>query len=155
MRIKHLAVSVFLLLPLHVQADSNVRVLNVAETKACKPVDRQACTTTQSNAAETCLAWHMEAAEKADADGILLGQTEQTKQRKPSLSGPKTIVKTTVNADYYQCGFATADTGSASSAAPAWSSVEKRLETLESLKQKGLVTEEEYQSKRQDILKDL
>ena len=39
------------------------------------------------------------------------------------------------------------------SAAPK--TVEERLQTLEDLKKKGLITEEEYKSKRQEILKDL
>jgi hypothetical protein len=39
------------------------------------------------------------------------------------------------------------------SAAPK--TVEERLQTLEDLKKKGLITEDEYKSKRQEILKDL
>jgi hypothetical protein len=46
-------------------------------------------------------------------------------------------------------------TGSATQAAPPRETVEERLKKLEDLYKKGLITKEEYQKRREEILKDI
>lgn len=160
MTIKTLVTSVMVLLPLFAQAAPEVRVAELSEVAQCKKLDHQVCTTIRSNAVEDCVGWHKEAAGKVDADVVVLGQHEQTKQRRPSLAGSKIIIKSDIAADYFDCGFpATPVKGSAATTAQPvpnnLNNIEERLKVLESLKAKGLVTEKEYRKKRQDILSEI
>lgn len=143
-----------LLLPLSGYAADTIRVLAEGEEAACERVSQQVCSTTSTNPAEECLAWHKEQAAEAGADAFLLRGSEDSRRNKPSLTGMKSVVTTKVSADYFRCttpaAAATTVTGS-----NGWSTVEKRLQVLESLKNKGLISEAEYQLKRQDILQDL
>jgi len=74
----------------------------------------------------------------------------------------KTVKSTNVTASYYNCGEFT--TGKAELPPKAKSfelirekpkSAEQRLKTLNDLLDKGLITKEEYRSKRSEILKDI
>lgn len=144
-----------LLLPLSGYAADKIRVLAVGDEASCELVSQQVCSTTSMNPAEECLAWHKKQAADAGADALLIRGSEDSRRNKPSLTGMKTVVTTKVSADYYRCAAAVSVAETVVKDSEGWSTVEKRLLVLESLKSKGLISVEEYQLKRQDILKDL
>jgi hypothetical protein len=144
-----------LLLPLSGYAADKIRVLAVGDEASCELVSQQVCSTTSMNPAEECLAWHKKQAADAGADALLIRGSEDSRRNKPSLTGMKTVVTTKVSADYYRCAAAVSVAETVVKDSEGWSTVEKRLLVLESLKSKGLISDTEYQLKRQDILKDL
>ncbi len=144
-----------LLLPLSGYAADKIRVLAEGEEASCELVSQQLCSTTSMNPAEECLAWHKKQAADAGADALLIRGSEDSRRNKPSLTGMKTVVTTKVSADYYRCAAAVSVAEIVVKDSEGWSTVEKRLLVLESLKSKGLISDTEYQLKRQDILKDL
>ncbi|WP_260997057.1 SHOCT domain-containing protein [Thalassolituus hydrocarboniclasticus] len=143
------------LLPCFASAADNIRVLSAGEETGCTWLAQEQCSTEARLAAEECLNWHQTQAVAAGADALLMGDSEESRRKKPSLTGMKTVVATKVSADYYRCAAAAATAETVVKGAEGWSTVEKRLLVLESLKAKGLISAEEYQAKRQDILKDL
>lgn len=159
MKIKTLVTSLALLLPLLVQAE--VRLVEVEAVGQCKKLDHQVCTTTKSDADDVCLERHKEEAAEIGADAIVVIQKEETKQRRPSLMGTKTVTKTDITADYFDCGYPDVPVKAVSQKAINKSvirdlyTIEDRLNVLETLKSKGLISEEEYRQKRQEILADL
>ena len=144
-----------LLLPLSGYAADKTRVLAEGDEASCELVSQQVCSTTSMNPAEECLAWHKKQAADAGADALLIRGSEDSRRNKPSLTGMKTVVTTKVSADYYRCTAAVSVAETVVKDSEGWSTVEKRLLVLESLKSKGLISDTEYQLKRQDILKDL
>jgi hypothetical protein len=144
-----------LLLPLSGYAADKIRVLAEGEEASCELVSQQVCSTTSMNPADKCLAWHTKQAADAGADALLIRGSEDSRRNKPSLTGMKTVVTTKVSADYYRCAAAVSVAETVVKDSEGWSTVEKRLLVLESLKSKGLISDTEYQLKRQDILKDL
>lgn len=144
-----------LLLPLSGYAADKIRVLAEGDEASCEMVSQQVCSTTSMNPAEECLAWHKKQAADAGADALLIRGSEDSRRNKPSLTGMKTVVTTKVSADYYRCAAAVSVAETVVKDSEGWSTVEKRLLVLESLKSKGLISDTEYQLKRQDILKDL
>ena len=148
-----------LLLPLSGYAADKIRVLAEGDESSCELVSQQVCSTTSMNPAEECLAWHKKQATDAGADALLIRGSEDSRRNKPSLTGMKTVVTTKVSADYYRCAAAVSVAETVAETvvkdSEGWSTVEKRLLVLESLKSKGLISDTEYQLKRQDILKDL
>ena len=144
-----------LLLPLSGYAADKARVLAEGDEASCELVSQQVCSTTSMNPAEECLAWHKKQAADAGADALLIRGSEDSRRNKPSLTGMKTVVTTKVSADYYRCAAAVSVAETVVKDSEGWSTVEKRLLVLESLKSKGLISDTEYQLKRQDILKDL
>lgn len=154
MKIKTLVTTVILLFPVLGQA-AGARLVDVSEVGQCKKLGQQVCTTTKSDADTVCLAMHQEEAANVNADAIVLVEQEQVKQRRPSLMGNKTVIKTDITADYYDCGFPEPIAPVKRTVNRDLYDIEERLEVLESLKSKGLVTEQEYNQKRQDILSDL
>ena len=144
-----------LLLPLSGYAADKARVLAEGDEASCELVSQQVCSTTSMNPAEECLAWHTKQAADAGADALLIRGSEDSRRNKPSLTGMKTVVTTKVSADYYRCAAAVSVAETVVKDSEGWSTVEKRLLVLESLKSKGLISDTEYQLKRQDILKDL
>jgi len=144
-----------LLLPLSGYAADKIRVLAEGEEASCELVSKQVCSTTSMNPEEECLARHKMQAADAGADALLIRGLEDSRRNKPSLTGMKTVVTTKVSADYYRCAAAATAAETVVKDSEGWSTVEKRLLVLESLKSKGLISDAEYQLKRQDILKDL
>ncbi len=144
-----------LLLPLSGYAADKIRVLAEGDEASCELVSQQVCSTTSMNPAEECLAWHKKQAADAGADALLIRGSEDSRRNKPSLTGMKTVVTTKVSADYFRCAAAVSVAETVVKDSEGWSTVEKRLLVLESLKSKGLISDTEYQLKRQDILKDL
>ena len=134
-------------------AGSPVRTLAAGEEAGCEHLLHNECRTTSSKADEFCLAWHQDEARAAGADALMLGESDSSRQNKPSLVGMKTVVTTSIQADYYRCA-KPAEQAVAAPAAKA-SGVEERLQVLESLKAKGLISADEYQQKRKEILADL
>ncbi|MBM94848.1 MAG: hypothetical protein CMI09_03220 [Oceanospirillaceae bacterium] len=159
MKIKMLVTSLTLLLPLFAQAE--VQLVEAGAVGQCKKLDHQVCTSTKTDADEVCLERHKESAAEVGADAIVVIQKEETRQRRPSLTGTKTVIKTDITADYFDCGLPEAPVESVSQKVANQVvirdlyTIEDRLNVLETLKAKGLVSDEEYNQKRQDILSDL
>jgi len=159
MKIKTLVTSLTLLLPLLVQAE--IRLVEASAVGQCKKMDHQVCTTTKPDADAVCLERHKEEAAEVGADAIVVVQKEETKQRRPSFTGSKTVIKTDITADYFDCGYSDVPVKSVSQKAINQAvirdlyTIEERLKVLETLKSKGLISEKEYRQKRQAILTDL
>lgn len=133
---------------------AEVRELTAGAESGCERLAQEVCSTTSLQPAEACARWHQEQALAAGADAFVVRDTQTSRRMQPSLSGTKTITTTRISADYYRCA-AAAETAAEASEAADWSTVEKRLQVLESLKSKGLISAEEYQQKRAAILADL
>ncbi|WP_419811381.1 SHOCT domain-containing protein [Bacterioplanoides sp.] len=147
-----------LLLPLAAQAD--IKILQAGEAANCKLVKEEVCKTTSKKPDEACLEWHQEEADSSGADSLIIGATEQSSHRQPSLTGAKTITTTRIAATYFDCGLAQQAVQQAVNKAVqegavqqvTTQTIESRLLRLNSLKEKGLITEDEYDQKRQQIL---
>lgn len=139
-------------------ADMPARELKPGEEAGCKPVTQQKCSTGSMKPEAFCADWHARMAADAGADAYVVRGSERTRQTKRTPVGMETEVTTHIRADYFLCG----KPAQQPSVQPGvveprgdFSSVEKRLQVLESLKSKGLINEGEYQQKRKDILSDL
>ncbi len=133
---------------------AEVRELAAGAESGCERLAQEVCSTTSLQPVEACARWHQEQALAAGADAYVVRDTQESRRMQPSLSGTKTITTTRISADYYRCA-APVSSVTDTPAAPGWSTVEKRLQVLESLKSKGLISAEEYQQKRAAILADL
>ena len=152
-----------LFLPMMALAD--VKELQPGEEAACQLVVQETCKTTSREPAVACLEWHLETAEEEGADALVIRGSDERTQRLPSLSGgTRTVVNTRVKADYYNCGYAKQELMEAAKEAAqqvekiapvVTKSAEERLLQLNSLKEKGLITQDEYDQKRQEILSEL
>ena len=149
-----------LLLPLAAQAD--IKILQPGEEANCQLIKEEVCKTTSKDPVKACDEWHQEEAEEQGADAFLMGTMEQSSHRQPSLTGAKTVKTTRITATYYHCGLAkqavqkVVDEAVQEPAAQVETdSIESRLLRLNSLKEKGLITQEEYDQKRQQILDEL
>ncbi len=138
------------------QAAQEVAIVPADKAAACRHIKHEVCTTTSMDPQKACHAWHQEHAAEAGADAVVMGKVDENRRKRPSLSGMKTVITTRMEADYYHCGFMPAQPqGRPMHETGAGKTVEERLRRLDALKQKGLITGPEYQSKRQDILDDL
>lgn len=140
-------------------AESSVRELSAAQAAKCRFVADNDCSTTKSEGDAFCREWHSKQAESAGADAMVLSESDTYVRQRPSLTGLKTVTTTKMKAGYYQCGFEPARPapgmkGHIKKAMPE-RSIEQRLIMLNRLKEKQLISEEEYQSKRKQILDDL
>ena len=140
---------------------SAVTIVDMVDENQCKLIKEADCTTAKREGLKVCTEKHLEGANRLQADTLLLGEVKEMEHRKPSLTGAKKVRLTQVQAYYYQCETAQekANTPMSSPAmkgiAPAAKSIEDRLVQLNSLKDKGLITQEEYKSKRTEILNEL
>ena len=150
-------VIVSLWLPLAAQAD--IKMLQAGEQAGCQLVAEDVCKTTASAAQQACLERHQQAAAEAGADAVLLGERDESTVRRPSLTGAKNVTTTRIAAQYYDCGLQQAAFKQAVQSAvaepAAQLSIEQRLVRLQKLKDKGLISADEYQQKRQQILDQL
>ena len=140
---------------------SAAQLVESIDESQCKLIKEADCTTAKREGLKACTEKHLESANRLQADSLLLGEVKEMEHRKPSLTGAKKVRLTQVQAYYYQCETAQekANTPMSSPAmkgiAPAAKSIEDRLVQLNSLKDKGLITQEEYESKRTEILNEL
>lgn len=145
-----------LFLPLAAQAD--IKNLQAGDETSCQMVAQETCKTSSREPVEMCLEWHQEKAVEAGADSLLIGDREESSVRRPSLTGAKTVVTTKIAAAYYDCGLKQAELQQAVKTvvnkAPQLT-IEQRLIRLNTLKEKGLITQGEYDQKRQQILGEL
>jgi len=157
--IKPLTTAVILLLPLTGYAADDVHVLKAGEEASCRLVTQDVCNSTSMKPAEVCLEWHNKMAKKASADAMIMHEGKESRRTRPTLSGMKSIVTTSIAADYYDCGFAAQQNNGMMMQhhQPVESEdyYEQRLQNIQHLKEKGLITEKEYQQKRQQILDEL
>ena len=133
---------------------AEVRELAAGAESGCERLAQEVCSTTSLQPAEACTRWHQEQAQAVGADAFVVRDTQESRRMQPSLSGTKMVVTTRMTADYYRCA-SPATAAAEAPVAPGWSTVEKRLQVLESLKSKGLISADEYQQKRAAILADL
>lgn len=134
---------------------ANVDVVEGVDSAKCVLVTKESCTSSKSDSLKACTETHIEKAKKLDADTIMITDQKTSKHRKPSLAGGmKTVTITEVLANYYMCK---SDTPVIENTSKNMSekTIEERLNTLNTLKGKYLITEEEYSEKRQEILDDL
>ncbi|MGB1090860.1 MAG: SHOCT domain-containing protein [Oceanobacter sp.] len=138
-------------------SDFDIQNLEQAQLANCTKLASDECDSESSDAEAVCLAELQQKAIKAKADALFISGQESFTQRRPTLvGGVKKVTRLKMQADYYDCGYAAKSAKSAGSVdVPAWQQVEGRLKNLESLKSKGLISAEEYDQKRQDILNDL
>lgn len=146
-----------------------VSLIEGAIPAECEQLKTASCSTIKSNAIKACTKVHKEQADALGANRIKLlsNQVTSQKQRKPSLTGAKMVTLTTVPAEYFLCAKPKM-TPPIKSMPPApgkritppqkqkpTNSIEARLIQLNQLLEKGLITKEEYQAKRKDILDSL
>ena len=141
-------------------AASDVNLAGEIDPEHCQLVKEERCSTQKSDGVSVCEKRLKEEADELNANTLVLGEIEQTVQRKPSLNGVKTVTITSVNAAIYRCPVASDAPQSreyhpAPVERPMEKSVEERLIQLNGLKEKGLISDEEYQSKRAEILEEL
>jgi hypothetical protein len=151
-----------LLAPALVLAD-DARVIPAEDAAACRLLAKQECKTNEDKGLAHCQQWHQHQARKQNADAVVLADADTFIRKRPSLNGVKTVTTTIVPAAYYYCGFEplTRRKGEGKEAVAPVSGTEhhnrfeQRLLTLQKLKDKGLISAEEYAQKRQQILDEL
>lgn len=132
-----------------------VDVVESIDPAKCVLVTQESCTSSKSDSLKACTEVHIEKAEKLDADTIIITNSKTSKHRKPSLTGGmKTVKITEISANYYACKTSTTRARSTLKS-NSEKTIEERLNTLNNLKEKKLISAEEYSKKRQDILNDL
>lgn len=132
-----------------------VDVVESVDLEKCVLVTKKSCTSSKSDSLKACTEVHTEKAEKLDADTIIITNSKTSKHRKPSLTGGmKTVKITEISANYYACKTSTTRARSTLKS-NSEKTIEERLNTLNNLKEKKLISAEEYSKKRQDILNDL
>jgi|GEM_PF-876241 len=156
----------FILLIGSTQAVASARIVESIEASSCKYISEDTCRSKKSKqkkSLEACRKWHKKEASEKGANSVLITDTRVEETKRPMVNGTyKTVKSTNVTASYYNCGEFT--TGKAELPPKAKSfelirekpkSAEQRLKTLNDLLDKGLITKEEYRSKRSEILKDI
>lgn len=132
-----------------------VDVVEHIDENQCTLITTESCTNTKSEGLKACIEKHKEQATKKEANTIIITNTQTSKHRKPSLTGGiKSVTTTTVSADYYTCQVSD---NVATNPLPIKfnQTIEDRLNTLNKLKEKNLITDKEYADKREEILSDL
>ncbi|MDF1764094.1 MAG: hypothetical protein P1U57_11850 [Oleibacter sp.] len=143
-----------------------VMVVESVDTARCQMIKENSCSiqgqSLQSDSDEKdCQNKHLEDAAEAGANAVMFTGTTTSERRRPRVDGRYvTVVSTDVAAEYYACDqaelFAQQEAKQAEEKVEAASqSIEQRLNTLETLKEKELISVEEYQAKRREILNDL
>ncbi|WP_300427531.1 hypothetical protein [uncultured Thalassolituus sp.] len=118
----------------------------------CSKVTEATCWTQKSDAEEHCRSELSRQAEEENADTLIVTLFEQQDMRKPSLvGGVKVVTKTQMSADLYRC----TQTPSPQTHAEPGETIEQRLLKLKDLKEKALISEEEYADLRQKILNEI
>jgi len=122
----------------------------VADT--CEMVSNTECHAKGYRGESEC---HEQFAKKAEGDGadtILVTSQDQYKTRKPSLSGGMQVTDNTkMKADLYRCNEVAASPELKAQAL----TVEERLLQLNELREKELISADEYRTGRERILNDL
>jgi len=154
-----LFLALFALLSLAHAADSVVIVSSIDESQ-CKLAGEEVCETQKSQEAKAkakCNKWHTKKARDLGANSIVITNRSVSESRRPLYDGRyKTIKNTSISASYYTCSAQyTATQVPKPPMEQQDNTIELRLIKLESLKEKGLITEKEYQAKRAEILEDL
>lgn len=136
---------------------ADARLVDTIDKNHCTKLAEQTCSSQKAkeeNAVAKCQQWHLDKASEVGANRVLISDTLATEHRRPHFDGSiKTIVERVFNAEYYQC----ADTAPATApqtGQPA-RTIAERLRVLESLREQQLITDQEYQQKRQAILDEL
>ena len=130
-----------------------VTLAGVDDVLNCTLIKETDCTSKKMEGLAACKKNLKKETVELDGDTLVITGTEQTEQRKPSLTGVKTVTKTKVTAGIYRCK--AEENAVPEKKARAEQSVENRLTRLNKLKEKGLISEEEYLTKRAEILDDL
>ena len=132
-----------------------VDVVESIDPAKCVLVTKESCTSSKSDSLKACTEIHVEKAENLDADTIIITNSKTSKHRKPSLTGGmKTVTITEVSANYYTCKETSAPVVNATPR-PSEKSIEERLNILKQLKDKTLISAEEYKKKKSEILQEL
>lgn len=143
-----------------------IMVVETVDVARCQLIEKNSCSiqgqSIQSDTDEKdCQDKHLEDAAEVGANAVIFTGTTTSERRRPRMDGRYvTVVSTDVSAEYYACDqaelFAQQEAKQAEEKVEAVSqSIEQRLNTLEMLKEKGLISVDEYQAKRTDILNDL
>jgi len=135
-----------------------ISALSVAEPEfvakagaSCTKITEATCWTQKSDADEHCRGELATQAEEQGADTLVVTDIEQNDLRKPSLAGGmKTVTKTRMTADLYRCGQAVKEVVSDEA-----ETIESRLIKLKNLRDKSLISEQEYADLRQKILDEI
>ena len=132
-----------------------VNIVDSIDANLCSLIAQESCSSAKSEGVKVCTDKHKEAARKLNANSIVLGTINTSKHRKPSLTGGiKSVTVTEVPASYYACDVKEKKSSNVA-ASDNTTSIEARLNTLNRLKEKALISEAEYAKKRQEILEDL
>jgi hypothetical protein len=132
-----------------------INIVDSIDANLCSLIAQESCSSAKSEGVKVCTEKHKEAARKLNANSIVLGTINTSKHRKPSLTGGiKSVTITEVPASYYACDVKEKKSSNATTSGNT-ASIEARLNTLNSLKEKALISEAEYSKKRQEILNDL
>ncbi|WP_221800610.1 SHOCT domain-containing protein [Oceanobacter mangrovi] len=146
------------------RAESSIEFRQQADPQFCQLVQKETCSTNSRDGLEHCQAEHRKQADKYGANVVVTGETTQNRHKKRMANGLyDDFIKTRMEASYYRCGDQPVDadkpvkqTRPMPLPADAGSlPIEKRLQRLQSLRDKGLISEQEYQQKRQQIIDQL
>ena len=148
---------ILLLSPVAALAADDVKLLEAGQASSCRLVKQDVCSSTSMDPDEECMGWHRRHAAEAKADAMVLGDRDESRRKRPSLSGMKTITTTRIHADYYDCGLKSETAGQSMHKQHTHGAgyFEQRLKNLQQLKDKGLITEDEYQQKRKAIISEI
>ncbi|WP_096085703.1 SHOCT domain-containing protein [Agaribacterium haliotis] len=157
---KQLALSsALMVLSAFAQAKEETKKISIADSvnpAECQLLASESCETQKQDADKKCNKVHRKQAQEAGANTIVIGERSVKTSRRPFYDGSyKTIKKTSIAASYYHCEVEQATPAKTSGNMKSKGSAEERLLRLNSLKEKGLISEKEYQDKRQQILDEL
>ena len=137
-------------------ADDTISIVESVDEAHCRLLGDAVCETQKHDAQKKCNKWHKAKAEKAEANTLMITDTPATQSTRPHYDGSRKKITTTfIAANYYSCDVVKNPVVVDEPSAQAPQSVEDRLLQLDALLKKELITEQEYQEKRADILKDL
>jgi hypothetical protein len=153
MYIKTYMLTILLVLSGLAHAD-DVTISQSVDESDCTLIRQDICKTRKKDAMSKCEDWHKENAKEKGANTIVITDTTHTEARRPFYDGSVDKIKWThIAAKYYSCENH-ASTKSSEEKTQS-DKFEERLMTLEALYKKRLITDEEYKSKRVEILRDL
>lgn len=138
---------------------ADVAVVASVDETVCEKVATEICETHKKDAEKKCHKWHREKAEELGGNRVVMTDSSYSESKRPMFDGRfKTIRNTSITADYFACATAVAEEKAEMSGETVEAvnqSIEQRLKTLQNLLDKGLITEQEYQAKREEILSEL
>ncbi|MDP2506598.1 MULTISPECIES: hypothetical protein [unclassified Oceanobacter] len=137
-----------------------VEIKKSVDEQRCRMVKQSTCINNGRNGIQHCQQEHRQSAAEFGADQIVITSTNQSDHRKRMATGNyKNFTKTKMTARYYVCDDRIQQHQNMQREVvvpPAQGkTVEERLLRLQTLREKNLLSEQEYRTKRAEILSEL